>query len=682
YYIYGRKHGDMERDYNAFQIPARYYSSGPGNFRDVNQNRRNDLFFSPFVKDYNIRIFFNLIQVDGQNPLNVRPNSFHADLKEAQEVLAEEKDMGDLTAISNLIKSYEPSVLYTYLRDELELGKEDADRIFTKILGVSHQEIEANFGEGYWVDHWTYNVDLLENFSSIYPDEEEDLFFNREYYYFYSPVYVEPRSEKYCLLPDGKIRQYGAVDLKAAKEKCEKTGFDIKKTAYLSTKNGERITANLAEKIINLILVKFSTLDPEQMGIEMECEKPGWNDAMNGLPGLFASGVSESVELLRLVRYAREHLAKFENRSIQLLAKQMDLYKTIKKEMEKLSKNEETRFEYWDHVTSSREELRLAYKDFAENKKKDVDLHEILKVLAQMDEMLIDGLNRAKEAGKGILPSYLIHRVSGFTRCEEKNHLGFDKVKVSSFELETIPPFLEASARAYKLNNGFMGKKDYEAIKGSDLYDSTLHFYKTCASIDDAPFEIGRVHAFTKGWLERECNFLHMDYKYLLGLLKGGLYEEFFDEIKTNWVCNLDPYVYGRNPVEASSFIVPTCNPDSSKHGRGYFARLTGANAEILNMHVLLFAGEKIFKMEDGKFSFQLKPLLSKEFFDEEGQAAFLLFGRTNITYINKKRLDCYKGVKLTYVIDGDKYESVDGRLAYDIRDGKVTDIKVIIDEK
>ena len=69
------KHGDMERDYNAFNIPSTYYSSGPGNFRDVNQNRRSDLYFVNEIKDYNIKIFFSLIQMDGQNPLTVKPLS-------------------------------------------------------------------------------------------------------------------------------------------------------------------------------------------------------------------------------------------------------------------------------------------------------------------------------------------------------------------------------------------------------------------------------------------------------------------------------------------------------------------------------------------------------------------------------------------------------------------------------
>ncbi|MFD2882322.1 hypothetical protein ACFTAO_51225 [Paenibacillus rhizoplanae] len=45
-HLYSRKHGDMERDYNFFSLAPEYYSQGNGNFRDMNQNRRNDVFFS------------------------------------------------------------------------------------------------------------------------------------------------------------------------------------------------------------------------------------------------------------------------------------------------------------------------------------------------------------------------------------------------------------------------------------------------------------------------------------------------------------------------------------------------------------------------------------------------------------------------------------------------------------
>ena len=54
YHIYSRKHGDLERDYNDFYVAAEPYSQGNGNYRDVNQNRRCDVWFNPQVGAFNI----------------------------------------------------------------------------------------------------------------------------------------------------------------------------------------------------------------------------------------------------------------------------------------------------------------------------------------------------------------------------------------------------------------------------------------------------------------------------------------------------------------------------------------------------------------------------------------------------------------------------------------------------
>jgi hypothetical protein len=43
FHTYSRIHGDLERDYNNFQLDPTFYSQGPGNFRDVAQNRRSDV---------------------------------------------------------------------------------------------------------------------------------------------------------------------------------------------------------------------------------------------------------------------------------------------------------------------------------------------------------------------------------------------------------------------------------------------------------------------------------------------------------------------------------------------------------------------------------------------------------------------------------------------------------------
>ena len=70
-------------------------------------------------------------------------------------------------------------------------------------------------------------------------------------------------------------------------------------------------------KLVLLCVVKFAMLDPAGMGVEMEAGKPGWNDAMNGLPGMIGSGMPETFELLRLLRYTRGAITRAA-RSVEL----------------------------------------------------------------------------------------------------------------------------------------------------------------------------------------------------------------------------------------------------------------------------------------------------------------------------------------------------------------------------
>ena len=55
------------------------------------------------------------------------------------------------------------------------------------------------------------------------------------------------------------------------------------------TAAGVEVLVTPAAKLFMLACIKFSTLDPLGMGVEMEGGKPGWNDAMNGLPGVLGS---------------------------------------------------------------------------------------------------------------------------------------------------------------------------------------------------------------------------------------------------------------------------------------------------------------------------------------------------------------------------------------------------------
>lgn len=57
YHLFSRIHGDLERDYNDFVIEPTYFSQGPGNFRDVAQNRRNDVIINPRIGSHNVKTF-------------------------------------------------------------------------------------------------------------------------------------------------------------------------------------------------------------------------------------------------------------------------------------------------------------------------------------------------------------------------------------------------------------------------------------------------------------------------------------------------------------------------------------------------------------------------------------------------------------------------------------------------
>lgn len=76
FHTFTRKHGDMERDYNFFELAATYWSQGNGNFRDVNQNRRSENFVYADIDDSNLETFFDLIQLNGNNPLVIQPEKF------------------------------------------------------------------------------------------------------------------------------------------------------------------------------------------------------------------------------------------------------------------------------------------------------------------------------------------------------------------------------------------------------------------------------------------------------------------------------------------------------------------------------------------------------------------------------------------------------------------------------
>jgi len=204
--------------------------------------------------------------------------------------------------------------------------------------------------------------------------------------------------------------------------------------------------------------------------------------------------------------------------------------------------------------------------------------------------------------------------------------------------------------------------KLHNAVKNSDLYDNILKMYKTNASLENATDEIGRLKAFTPGWLENESIFLHMEYKYILELLKKGLYNEFYNELESVLIPFIDPRMYGRSIFENSSFLASSVNPNKNIWGQGFVARLSGSTAEFINMLTIMVFGKNPFYLdESNKLKLQFKPILKEYLFTKERQEkeiyfgeqkrkiileentfAAMLFGRLLVIYKNPNRIDTF----------------------------------------
>ena len=687
-HLFSRKHGDPERDYNFFSIAAEYYSQGNGNFRDVSQNRRNDVFFNKDVGEFNVKTFFSLVQADGYNPLEVRPSLFNVQAGKEDEVKAYVSDSinGDATAIQSLVagKFTPGQISNTVARLQLDLKVDDGEFI-ANILDNCDQNIEAGFGEGYWSDHWDYNMDLVDNYLSIFPDKMDEFLFQDNTYKFYDSVaFVVPRDEKYVINKKGDVRQYG-MEVED-EEKLARPGFNKWATNWLKTPDEQIYHTTLAVKMITLALSKFAQLDVDGIGVEMEGGKPGWNDAMNGLPGLFGSGTPETFELKRLVKFITDNFAGEGDVVMPAeIAKYMD---DVKAALDKYNAGELNDFDYWDAVATIRENYREIVKLYLSGEEVSVSKAHIVEVFEAFAVKIEKGIAKAVEMGNGLVPTYITHEAVEFEPVVDENgdavisHYGLPKAKVKAFKAVPLPYFLEGPARMMGYVDTDIAREMYNKVKTTGLYDEKLAMYKTSASIEECSMENGRCRAFTPGWQERENVFLHMEYKYILAMLKAGLYDEYYETITRALIPFLDPNMYGRSTLENSSFLASSVNPNEDIHGRGFVARLSGSTTEMISMWIEMFVGDKVFTYEDGKLVLNLEPKLANWLFDG-GKATFRLLSSCDITYVNNTGKNTYGDDAATVArieINGETVATdnrIVGEMAEAVRDGKVDKITV-----
>ncbi len=690
--VYSRKHGDLERDYNFFTLAPTFFSQGNGNYRDVNQNRRNDIWFNTDVADSSIVSFMNLSQADGYNPLIVKGLTFFIkDLRVVDEIIKEFHIVDEVQKVRNLLlKGFMPGdLLKLVIRKGLIKGQ--PKDFLARALSVSQKNEQSEFGEGFWSDHWTYNLDLMESYLGVYPEKLKEILLEKNNFTFHlSDSYVLPRSKRY-LLTDRGVRQYHSIAEHDKDVKAKEKGYQLRVKAGV----GDVYQTNLLVKIICILANKTATLDPSGIGIEMEANKPNWYDALNGLPGLLGSSICEAFELKRWAFFVKKNVELLhcsDSDKVEMFDELADFLSGLTH----LLSTEKDNLKYWQKSNDLKELYRQSVRYGIVGSGKVVSIGGIKKFLELVIAKVDAGVAQARYEN-GLFASYFYHEVIQH-EVLDKSHQGDHHVKALKFQRHDLPIFLEGFVHALRVFDNRQALELFRAVKKSPLYDKKLGMYKVNSDLSKETEEIGRTRVFPAGWLENESVWLHMEYKYLLELLRRGLTREFYEEIKTSFIPFLEPDRYGRSILENSSFIVSSAHEDKNLHGQGFVARLSGSTAEFLHMWLLMNIGLKPFAMKGGELTLTFAPLLPSWLFTdkEKGELpantyAFKFLAKTLVVYHNPMRKDTF-GAKaataikiiLTYPDNRRKIEltgsMIVGSIAQEIRQGHLKQIDIILE--
>lgn len=665
FYMYSRKHGDPEREYNYFSLGGEYYAQGNGNFRDVSQNRRCSVLFAPQTGAEDIHTFFDLIQSDGYNPLVITASTYTLPKVALDEIMKKLPENCHAQAKTLLTSSFTPGMLAMALED-WGLGA-DTQKLTAAIICACDSEPNADFAEGYWCDHWTYNLDLIESYLSIYPEQAEKLLFEDcRYRWYESRALVNPRIKRYHMTANG-LRQYHALDEQTKAHTTRKWTFAGQQEAR----------STLIEKMLLLCAVKTATLDAAGMGVEMEGGKPGWYDALNGLPGLLGSSMAESCELLRLLSFVRKNLGRREG--------SVSLYQEIARLLEDVNGvllSENDLYTRWDKMNRIKEDYRRQTALGFSGERESLDCQTLVQMLEGMEQAVASGIDKATELGGGICPTYFTFEATKIADTP-------DGPMPLTLEPHVLPLFLEGPVRWLKLDFPQEDKAALaQRVRGSGLYDRELHMYKVNDSLASVSFEAGRALAFTPGWLENGSIWLHMEYKYLLELLKSGLYTQFSQAFHDAAIPFLNPERYGRSPLENVSFLASSANPNPSVWGQGFVARLSGSTAEFLHIWQLMFFGPAPFRWEDGSLRLVFAPFVPGYLMPGDGVIEATFLGSVKVIYhaSGLKELTPGKTQIVRWELtdtDGGKRivegPALCGKDACAVREGQITEIHITI---
>jgi hypothetical protein len=658
-----------------------------------------------------VKTFLSFIQADGYEPLKVESLLFKIDniddcIDLATQAVGEaDGHRAQRTALTNILHSgmFRPGQLFQDMMQqniELVISRQE---FIDMVTAVARAYPKASFASGFWADQWTYYMDIIDTYLSIYPDWEKRIFFEEQLSYFSSPAIVKPRHEKYVLLDiysDNKyhVRQLNCVAVDESTQQrqymkdqdSENNDWGVYKLNWQHDENGVLFRSSTMEKLFLLVTVKFAARDPYGAGIMYESGKPGWNDANYGLANLIGSGTPELYELHVLMKFVKTTIKKYEV-DINIPIELYRLVMSINTALDVLDdsgyidganlypKVPQPLFHYWDTVTSSLEVYRKQIQHTFIGETHPLPCDYLDNFMKRWMGQIEVGMERGRKLGtygygddgnSGVPPTYFVYDVVSWTLTGEKSSDGHPFVLPLEMEVRSLPMYLEGPTRMLKTVNSYdEAKAIYESVRTSPLRDNVLPMYTISASLQGQSSEIGRASALPPGWLENQSISLHMSYKFYLELLRHGLYDEFFTEMMSGGMLPFfDPKMYGQSLMVPTTFIVSSAYADISMHGRGYnnnnqngrekTLQYSGTTSEFLSMWIYIMVGAHPFSLHPrtGQLQMQLLPTIPITWFSMEPDGntwmvQYKLFGSIDVRYYNPRGVDLYDILPTRYVV-------------------------------
>jgi hypothetical protein len=171
--------------------------------------------------------------------------------------------------------------------------------------------------------------------------------------------------------------------------------------------------------------------------------------------GLLGSGMPETFEMLRILRYVSSSLLSFPQHSIKVPIEFQTLLASLQQALATYStsaKDNDAEFAYWDASNTAREAYRLAVQTFFLGTKVTLQSASLAPLFASMEAKVVSGISRAllTTSIPHLSPSYFTYDCRNYTVLEGVNEAA-GGTQAKSFEQKTLPLFLEGPTKHLKV---------------------------------------------------------------------------------------------------------------------------------------------------------------------------------------------------------------------------------------